>query len=187
MSLVAANVAQEIQWAEGIAGRSASGDDLELLTRLTAALGRSMRGDAIMAHEHLMMAQGHLVARFFEHYDVLVTSTLGRPPARIGEFALPPVQQILARVAMAIPTRLTMKTTLDMMTDDPQLRAYPNTQLANLTGQPALSLPLATSDDGLPLGIQLVARFGDEATLIRLGAQLEHAAPWAHRRPPDLD
>lgn len=184
MSLVAANVAQEIQWAERIAGRSAASDDLELLTRLTAALGRSLRGDVIMAHEQLMMAQGVVVARFFADYDVLLTSTLGRPPARIGEFALPPVQQLLSRIAIALPTRFTMKTTLDMMTDDPQLRAYPNTQLANLTGQPALSLPLATSDDGLPLGLQFMTRFGDEATLVRLGAQLEQAMPWAHRRPP---
>ncbi len=184
MSLVAADVAAEIDWAERTAGRHASGDDLELLTRLTATLGRFQRGDVLKGCEQLVLAQGHLVARFFQDYDVLVTSTLARPPAKIGEFALPPMQQLLARIAIAVPTRFSMKTTLDMMTTDPQLRAYPNTQLANLTGQPALSLPLASSDEGLPLGIQFVARFGDEATLLRLGAQLEQAAPWAHRRPP---
>jgi amidase len=70
-----------------------------------------------------------------------------------------------------------------MMASDPQLHAYPNTQLANITGQPALSLPLAMSAAGLPLGVQFVGRFADEATLIRLGSQLERALPWAARRP----
>ncbi|MBC8067172.1 MAG: amidase, partial [Deltaproteobacteria bacterium] len=145
MSLVAANIAQEVAWAERVAGRRAARDDIELLTRLTATLGRHLRGDQIIEHELTMMTQGHVVARFFERYDVLVTSTLGRPPARIGEFALPPVQQLLARIAIALPTRMAMAKSLDMMCDDPQLRAYPNTQLANLTGQPGLSLPLAST------------------------------------------
>jgi amidase len=70
-----------------------------------------------------------------------------------------------------------------MIASDPQMHAYPNTQLANLTGQPALSLPLHTTSDGLPLGVQFMARYGDEATLLRLGAELERAAPWAGRKP----
>jgi amidase len=59
----------------------------------------------------------------------------------------------------------------------------PNTQLFNQTGQPAISLPLHTSPSGLPIGVQLSAAFGDEATLLRLSAQLESAAPWIDRRP----
>jgi Asp-tRNA(Asn)/Glu-tRNA(Gln) amidotransferase A subunit family amidase len=59
----------------------------------------------------------------------------------------------------------------------------PFTVWFNLTGQPALMLPLGTSAEGLPLGTQLVARFGDEATLFRLGAQLEAARPWFGRMP----
>ena len=54
----------------------------------------------------------------------------------------------------------------------------------NLTGQPGMMLPLGQSTQGLPLAVQLVARFGDEATLLRLGAQLEKANPWIDRRPP---
>ena len=55
--------------------------------------------------------------------------------------------------------------------------------LFNLTGQPAMALPLGESSDGLPVGVQFVARYGDEATLFRMGAQLERVAPWDARRP----
>jgi amidase/6-aminohexanoate-cyclic-dimer hydrolase len=60
----------------------------------------------------------------------------------------------------------------------------PNTLLFNVTGQPAMSVPLSWSRSGLPIGIQFAARLGDEATLFQLGHRLEEARPWAHRRPP---
>ena len=60
----------------------------------------------------------------------------------------------------------------------------PFTSIWNTTGQPAVSLPLAWDDAGLPVGVQVVGRPADEATLIRLSAQLEEAGPWRDRRPP---
>jgi len=68
-----------------------------------------------------------------------------------------------------------------------RLHATPNTGLFNLTGQPAVSLPLHWTPAGHPVGMQFVAPYGDEARLIRLAAQLERARPWAGQLPPGLD
>lgn len=183
ITTVAANLAAEVELAERLVGRPA-GADIEPLTALTAMVGRTLSAADMMRLQFAAAeACGH-VGRFFVDHDVLVTSTLGRPPARIGEFALPAIQQALIAVVRRLPTRLGATRAREMMLVDPQLAAYPNTQLANVTGQPGLSLPLATSSGGLPVGVQFMGRMGDEATLLRLGAQLEQAHPWAHRRPP---
>ena len=104
------------------------------------------------------------IARFFEEYDVWLTPTLAEPPVPLGTFDSPP--------------------------DDP-LRGFtrsgefvPFTPLCNATGQPAMSVPLFWNGEGLPVGTHFIGRFGDEATLFRLAAQLEEARPWKDRRPP---
>jgi amidase len=104
------------------------------------------------------------VSRFFEDYDVWLTPTLGEPPVPLGTFDSPP--------------------------DDP-LRGFtrsgefvPFTPLCNATGQPAMSVPLFWNSEGLPVGTHFIGRFGDEATLFRLAAQLEEARPWKEKRPP---
>ncbi len=104
------------------------------------------------------------VSRFFEDYDVWLTPTLAEPPVPLGTFDSPP--------------------------DDP-LKGFtrsgefvPFTPLCNATGQPAMSVPLFWNSEGLPVGTHFIGRFGDEATLFRLAAQLEEARPWKERRPP---
>jgi amidase len=84
-------------------------------------------------------------------------------------------------------TRLPARKLIDLLMREVGSRAFEatgNTMLFNQTGQPAASVPLSWSRDGLPIGVQLAARFGDEATLIRACAQLEEARPWAGRVPP---
>ncbi len=106
------------------------------------------------------------VGAFFRDYDVLVTPTVA---------TLPPPLGYLNQNDPTLDPRGWL---------DKGFAVVPFTPLFNATGQPALSLPLAQSSTGLPIGIQCVARYGDEATLFRLAAQLEQALPWASRRPP---
>jgi amidase/6-aminohexanoate-cyclic-dimer hydrolase len=104
------------------------------------------------------------LATFFETCDIFLSPTLCAPPLRIGE--------------------------LNSMSEDPShivpiLRRYmPGTSMFNMSGQPAMSVPLAWNKAGLPLGMMFAARLGDEATLFRLAGQLEQARPWKDKLPP---
>jgi amidase len=104
------------------------------------------------------------VARFFTGFDAFLTPTMSAPPLPIGEMVSTPED----------PWR-------SLQVSGPTVR-YAGI-VANLTGNPAMSVPLWWNDDGLPVGVHFLGRFGDEATLIRLAAQLEAAQPWAGRRP----
>ena len=112
-----------------------------------------------------MHSLGRRMAAFLEHYDLLLTATLGRPPLRLGE--------------------------MDMTSDDVERYVAflfnefaPLTPLFNQTGGAAMSVPLFWTPESLPIGVQFGAGLGDEPKLIRLAAQLEQAQPWAQRRPP---
>ena len=97
-------------------------------------------------------------------FDLLLTPTLAQPPPLIGEFDSPADNPLhgLLRAAELVPF----------------------TPPFNVSGQPAISLPLHWNAQGLPIGVQLVAPYGREDVLLRVAAQLEEAAPWAQRRPP---
>jgi amidase len=155
-----------IDFASAMTGRKPGPDNLEAVTLASYEDGK--RYSAIdllnaMTHCNLVSRQ---VGAFFEKVDVLVTPTIARQPAPLGELN----QNREGMTAMEW-TR--------------QVFSYvPFTPLFNVTGQPAISLPLHWSADGLPVGVQIAGRFGDEATLLRLAAQLEQARPWAAKRPP---
>jgi Asp-tRNA(Asn)/Glu-tRNA(Gln) amidotransferase A subunit family amidase len=97
-----------------------------------------------------------------ERYDVLLSPTLGEPPLEIGVLTL----QDPGAVERIAP------------------RFSPFTMFFNVTGQPSMSVPLHWNEEGLPIGTLWTGRYGDEATLLRLAAQLEQARPWWDRRPP---
>ncbi len=154
-------------------------------TLLMAALGRATSSvgyvDAVQRrHEHTRR-----LGEFFESYDLLLTPTLATPPPRVGAFELPVTLQRATDVLLRTRTAKLLRYTkiVDDMIDE-NLGWVPYTQLANLTGRPAISLPLHWTADGLPLGVQFVAPLAGESLLIRLAAQLEQALPWADRVAP---
>jgi amidase len=103
--------------------------------------------------------------RFFEEHDVMLTPTLAVPPVRLGV--------LNANAQLSYPEFFQSHTTV-----------CPFTVLFNATGQPAMSVPLHWTAEGLPIGVQFAGRWGDEATLFRLAGQLEQSRPWAQRWPP---
>ena len=136
------------------------------------------------------------ILRFWADYDVVLTPTLALPPVPIGwlfegDSGTPSGAASGIAGLARDPSALTGRHA-GASEDEPDpwgwidraIEFTPFTPLVNVTGQPAASLPLSETDDGLPVGLQLIGRPADEATLIRLSAQVERARPWRDRRPP---
>ena len=122
------------------------------------------------------------LARFHETHDVFLTPTLAQPPLAVGSLDSSQALQRAARVVSRTRTGklLAASGVLDQIVAD-NLSWVPYTQLANLTGRPAISVPLHWTNSGLPLGVQLVGRLGADGLLLQVAAQLEEAQPWFHR------
>ncbi len=150
-------------WEERL-GRTATEDDVEPLTWALVGIGRALNGGQYLKSVQELQRIARTMAAGFETIDVLLTPTLGEPPLELGSFDSPADNPLagLFRAASFVPF----------------------TPPFNVSGQPAVSLPLHWNDAGLPIGVQFASRYGDEETLIALSAQLEQARPWADRRPP---
>ena len=159
--------------------------DFEVDTRLLAAGGWAQRApEYVMAHDR-WNTHSRALAAFHERYDLLLTPTLARPPVRVGELATPVAVRMLGEVLLRLNLagRLTRtKIWADQIIAN--LGPVPYTQLANLAGRPAMSVPLYRTAQGLPLGVQFVGGLGSEPTLLSLAGQLEAAHPWADQEPP---
>lgn len=140
-------------------------DEIEPLTRTAWEQGRRISaGDYLLAIQDLQ-AFSRTVARFFTGVDVWLTPTLSEPPVPLGEIVSTPEEPLQASERAA------------------SFMAFP-AWIANVTGNPAMSVPLYWNAVGLPIGVHFLGRFGDEATLLRLASQLEEARPWSRRVPP---
>ena len=157
-----------VKWAAGIASiikaLGAKRNQVEPLTWGLYELSRSNdSADYLIAEQRLQHA-ARVMAAFFSTYDIWLTPTLTQPPVPLGSFDSSPDNPLfgLARAG--------------------EIAAF--TPICNATGQPAMSVPLYWNSSGLPVGTHCIGRFGAEAVLFRLAAQLEKARPWKDRRPP---
>jgi amidase len=163
MTIWAVGNAQMVESLSYAIGRKPSREDFEPTTWALVEMGRRRSATSYLLAVQTLQSVSRTVAQFMETYDVLLTPTVAEPPLPLGSF--------------------------DSPLDEPMVgfrRAEtfaPFTPLCNATGQPAMSAPLYWNTDGLPIGAHFIGRFGDEATLFRLGAQLEAARPWAARYP----
>jgi amidase len=170
---------------KAVLGRKPALSDVEPLTWTMGLLGRTLSaGDFARAKREWGIA-GRAMGRFHRTYDLYMTPTLASPPVRIGELQPKPYERFAMKLinALGLGVALTATGMVDQMAEA-SLSRIPFTELANLTGQPAMSVPLHWTPDGLPVGVHFMAPFGEEATLFRLAAQLEKARPWFDKHAP---
>lgn len=159
--------------------QGASDRDFELDTRLLGMLGETLP----LSDYVLLRQQWNEFARalgaFFTDYDLYLSPTTGQMPARIGELETPAHLKIAAKIMLALKAGKTVHRSgqADQMALE-SLARTPFTQLANLTGTPAMSVPVHWTTEGLPVGVQFGAAHGGEGVLLQLAAQLEAASPW---------
>jgi Asp-tRNA(Asn)/Glu-tRNA(Gln) amidotransferase A subunit family amidase len=165
LTLIAANTVVNLA-SHPTKGRAPRPDEVERVTWAMRERGERVSGPDYVRATQAAHRLGRQMGAFHATYDVLLTPGLAEPAVKLGW--------------------------IDMMLDDAEeywRRVFafsPFTVWFNLTGQPAMMLPLGASGEGLPLATQLVGRFGDEATLLRLAAQLEAARPWFGRLPDSI-
>ena len=164
MTLWSAGCTWTIDGAALSTKREVTPEQFEPATWALYQMGRQQSGSGYLMALHWLQGASRGVGGFMVDYDVWLTPTLGEPPVTLGSFDATPENPMagMARAAQFVPF----------------------TPICNITGQPAMSVPLFWNDEGLPIGSHFVGRFGDEATLFRLATQLEAARPWANRRPP---
>lgn len=158
-SAVAADIADRAK-ATGIN----PAETLEPITLAFAEYGKTFTAMDYHRANDILQNAAITLGQFMQQYDVILSPTLAAPPLKLGQINLSP--------------------DCDFQTWGQRAAVFsPFTQIANMTGQPGMSVPLAMSQGGLPIGVQFLGRYGEEALLLRLAGQLERAAPWAARRP----
>jgi amidase len=159
-----AGVAENVDGMALITGRAPEPGEIEPLTRALADMGRQQTAPNYLISLTVLQRISRDFQRFFVDYDVLLTPTLAEPPLPLGTLESPPDNPLFGIIRSG--------------------QYVPFTPICNITGQPAMSVPLYWNTQGLPIGSHFIGRYGDEATLFRLAAQLEQARPWSNRRPP---
>ncbi len=183
--LYSGEVAALMEDLKHLLGRKVKRSDVETLTWTMALLGRSFSAGHFVKAKREWELAARMMGRFHETYDLYLTPTMAYPPVKIGELAPKPIEMALLKVinTLGLGSLLITSGEIDKLAVK-NLSKTPFNQLANFTGQPAMSVPLYWTSDGLPCGVQFMGRYGDEATLVRLASQLENAQPWFDKRPP---
>lgn len=147
-----------------MSGKTPEQELFEPLTWAMSEMGRTLPASDYLLAVTALQQMSRAIAEVYSPYDVILSPTLTEPPYPLGTFDAPTDNPMMSLMRAST--------------------AVPFTAIANFTGLPAMSVPLFWNGAGLPIGTQFTGKYGDEATLFRLAAQLEAARPWADRRPP---
>jgi amidase len=161
-TLIAADAEATFEAFEMLLGRPIGEDEIEPRNAVYRQIGRALSAPAYLQSRAWLSMWARRMADWWTGHDLLLTPTLGARPPELGWFTAAGPEQEGLRIVSFIPY----------------------TAQFNMTGQPAISLPLHQTPEGLPVGVQLAAAYGQEDVLIRIASQLEQAAPWSERHPP---
>ena len=183
--MMVGEVGADLEELRGALGRKPRRGELEPLTRALGLVSDAMPARELAGSLRVLEMCGRAVAGFFADWDVLVTPTLAAPPPKIGSLPPTPAERMQLRLLGLIGSGRLIRLAglIDRMAEG-AFAFTPWVALFNVSGQPAMSVPLHWSAEGLPIGVHFVARVGDEATLLRLAGQLERARPWSSRVAP---
>ena len=162
--IIAADTEATMRAFEMLLGRPIGEDEIEPRNAAYRRAGKGLDAVTYLGSRAWFGMWARRVADWWSDHDLLVTPTVGAPPPELGWFTAAGPQEEGTRIASFIPY----------------------TAQFNMTGQPAVSLPLHWTPGGLPVGVQLVAAYGREDVLVRVASQLEQAAPWSDRHPPTV-
>jgi Asp-tRNA(Asn)/Glu-tRNA(Gln) amidotransferase A subunit family amidase len=152
----------QVQAREAALGRAARQDEFETLNWRSMALAKQFTALQVFKARSVFDQAGRTLDLFLTDYDCILSPVTAAPPPLIGAMSLNQPYEDFVKVAMS---------------------ASPFTALFNMSGHPAMSVPLHWNAQNMPIGTHFAGRYGDEDTLFSLAAQLEQAAPWKERRP----
>ncbi|MEI2785885.1 MAG: amidase [Candidatus Nanopelagicales bacterium] len=183
LTIVAANVAYTVRWTEEVTGRKPDPHDFERATWLLNQAGQVIPAvDLTAARAWGLLRAREFADLFGPTFDLHLTSTVAQPPVAIGELAPKPAEKAALSVLQRVGPPPVLRRLLDQLATD-SLEATPQTQIYNMTGQPAMSVPMHVTRAGLPMGVQIAAAFGDDARLLQVASQIEQAKPWVDGLP----
>ena len=160
------------------------GQDIEALTALLCKVGQAYSAKEFSHALHSWNGYARALGEFHKTHDLYMTPTMADLPAKVGELVPSAIENVVLRGLCKLPVSgLLKKSGILEHLAFRQLEKLPFTQLANLTGQPAMSVPAHWADNGLPVGVQFMAPMGDETTLFQLAAQLESELNWQAHKP----
>lgn len=182
LAQVGIGTAAEIDDMAKWTGRKPSPAYFEASTWFLNQVGRTLSGVELQHARDAIQEAGRQLAAFHQRYDLFVGPTLAHPPIKLGQLALKPAEKVGLGALRTLPIGAAVRAVLAQLAAT-NFERTPNTQIFNQTGQPAISLPLHWTPGGLPIGVQIAARMGEEDLLLRVAAQLEQARPWIGRLP----
>lgn len=185
-TIIAAETRADLEQYALLFKRQLKREDFELTTYIMGLIGKTISATDLSLARRVLGQVSRQVGQFFEGYDLLLTPTLSEPAPLLGSQKIKEPLKTLSEILARMDATWAIRLTTGLIDQQAQVtfEFIPYPPLFNITGQPAMSVPLYWNAQNIPVGVQFAGRYADEATLLRLAGQLEKAKPWFNKLPP---